>query len=109
MLALVAGLVLGLIAPAGAGPRSSMQGFFLVSLGAVSCAWLWLDARERKHTLRPSYFVGLLLAPVVAVPFYFNQSRERAERVKANLWFVVVAISTVMAFLLGAALVSVAK
>jgi hypothetical protein len=102
VLALLGGLSLGLAAPATESGRNLAQAVLLSVLAAASCVWLWADAQERRYELRASYFIGLILAPVVAVPFYFNQTRARSERFIANTWFVIITLSTFASLWLGA-------
>ena len=105
LFALFGGVMVGLASSTTASGGRLAQALLLGLLAAVSCLWLWTDAREQQYHLRTSHFLGFLLAPPVAVPLYFNQTRDRAQRLKANAWFVAITLSTFALLWLGAAIV----
>lgn len=64
-------------------------------------AWLVVDAGERDQRLTPVLVLGVLLAPALALPYYFNQTRERQARAAANALALVLAVTTLAGYWLG--------
>lgn len=104
VVALLAG---GLAGPTG--PNSTFQqmlvhGVALALVAALASAWFWFDAREKKFEIHLVHLLGLWLLPVAFVPYYFNQTRDRAERLEANIWFVSLSVTVFIAFWIGCAM-----
>jgi hypothetical protein len=82
------------------------QGLSVIVLGLAGLVWLWLDAKEQKQSLPLALALGAIIAPVVAIPYYFNQTRERGVRATANVLFMLTAISAIAGYWLGCAIAS---
>jgi hypothetical protein len=68
-----------------------VQGLPLLILLAAGPLWVWCDAVARGFKLGAMLALAVLIAPLVAIPYYFNQTREHNHRAAANLLLLLVA------------------
>ena len=85
------------------------QGLSVVVLSLAGLVWLWLDAKEQNWSLRVGLALGVIIAPVVAIPYYFNQTRERSMRTSANVLFILTALAAIAGYWLGSTIASRAQ
>lgn len=102
--AFLAGVLSGGVGPGNNFWQIIITGFAFFLVVVLACAWLMLDVRERRYDLNLWHFLGLVLVPVTFAPFYFNQTRERRERVMANILFLCTGASPIVLFWFGSSI-----
>lgn len=86
--------------------QSWAEGVSVAAVVLAGLVWLFLDARERDHRLTLALVLGAIVVPVLALPYYFNQTRERQARAGANARLLLTAVGTIAGYWLGSAMAS---
>jgi len=97
----VSGAIYSLLGGAQASAPSMLKTVVVgLNIGAV-LVWYWVDCKASKTAAKPFAMLFVAFAPMLAIPYHFNQTRPSAARTKANLLFVAILVFSFIAYNLG--------
>jgi hypothetical protein len=84
---------------------------FIYTIGFVALTYVWyyLDSAERKFLRTRGLGAAVILASIVAVPYYLYRSREPGQKLKAQRNLLLFLIATAIASMAGAVLVAMVR
>ena len=73
----------------------------ILVIGALSCIWVYIDARQNKYSLKKWILVVAFFLPIIGVPIYLYKHRDKESRRKSMIGFFGFVLLMIILYIIG--------